>query len=56
MTRLDAKPVIIGKHLYMRCEYCGKFVRLTGWFARWHLCLLPEEIAAIHAKRTREAR
>lgn len=28
----------LGKHLYKECEYCGKFVRMTGFLARWHIC------------------
>lgn len=24
---------------YAQCAHCHKFVRQTGWFARWHLCL-----------------
>jgi hypothetical protein len=34
---------VIGNHLYSQCPMCMKWVRLTGWFARLHLCLSPRE-------------
>lgn len=39
---------MVGKHLYAVCQDCLKVVRLTGFFARWHLCLTPEELAMKH--------
>ena len=33
----------IGKHAYGACEDCGRFIRVTGWFGGWHLCLTEAE-------------
>ena len=28
----------VGSHIYGECRYCGKYVKLTGFLARWHIC------------------
>jgi hypothetical protein len=43
--------IVAGNHIYERCGYCRKLVRMTGWFAGVHVCLLPEERAAIDRRR-----
>jgi hypothetical protein len=43
--------IVAGNHIYEQCADCGKMVRITGWFARLHLCLSPEELAARRARR-----
>ena len=32
------EPFRLGKHLYAQCQYCNKYVRLTGFLARGHFC------------------
>lgn len=46
MKELPPGTFTVGNRLYTRCQDCLKFVRVTGWFAGWHLCLTPEELAA----------
>jgi hypothetical protein len=35
--------IVAGNHIYEQCGYCGKLVRMTGWFARLHFCMTEEE-------------
>lgn len=30
-------------HRYVQCQVCRRPVRVSGWFRRLHLCLLPED-------------
>lgn len=41
------KTWLVGRHMYTQCPYCFKFVRLTGFLARWHLCVTDAEKAAM---------
>jgi hypothetical protein len=43
---LPPDSIIVGNHVYATCPDCMKLVRLTGFLARWHLCLTEAERAA----------
>ena len=45
------KRIVAGNHVYEECGYCRKLVRITGWFAGVHICLLPEERRQIDLER-----
>lgn len=37
--------MIIGNHMWGKCDYCCKLVKLTGFWRGLHLCLTDEELA-----------
>jgi hypothetical protein len=39
--------IVAGNHIYQKCGYCGRYIKVTGWFHGIHLCVTPEERAAI---------
>jgi hypothetical protein len=45
--------IVAGNHIYERCGYCRKLVRMTGWFAGVHICLTEEDRAMVDAERMR---
>lgn len=36
---------------YSQCSYCGKYVKLSGFFAGIHVCVSDEDIARIDRQR-----